>query len=92
MFKVDIILKGRVQGVGFRYYAKQTADEMKVSGKVWNNYDGSVEIIGYLETKRDIDEFVEKMKLGPQMSSVKESVVTVIAVDPPVDDGFEIAN
>ena len=92
MFKVDIILKGRVQGVGFRYYAKRTADEMKVSGNVWNNYDGSVEIIGYLETRKDIDEFVEKMKLGPQMSSVKESVVTVTAVDPPIDDGFEIVN
>ena len=46
MFKVDIILKGRVQGVGFRYYAKQVGDEMKIGGKVWNNYDGSVEVIG----------------------------------------------
>ena len=92
MFKVDIILKGRVQGVGFRYYAKQTADEMKVSGKVWNNYDGSVEVIGYLQTKHDIDEFIEKIKMGPQMSSVKEVTVTVMPSDPPVDEVFEIAN
>lgn len=92
MFKVDIMLKGRVQGVGFRYYAKQTADEMKVSGKVWNNYDGSVEVIGYLHTKTDIDEFIEKIKIGPQMSSVKEVTVTVTPTDPPVDEDFEIAN
>lgn len=92
MFKVDIMLKGRVQGVGFRYYAKQTADEMKVSGKVWNNYDGSVEVIGYLQTKTDIDEFIEKIKIGPQMSSVKEVTVTVTPTDPPVDEDFEIAN
>lgn len=90
MFKVNIILKGRVQGVGFRYYAKQIADEMKVSGKVWNNYDGSVEIIGYLDTKLQMDEFIEKIKIGPQMSSVKESLVTVIATDPPIEELFEI--
>ena len=44
MFRVNILLKGRVQGVGFRYYAKQTADAMNIAGKVWNNYDGSVEM------------------------------------------------
>ena len=92
MFKVDIMLKGRVQGVGFRYYAKQIADEMKVSGKVWNNYDGSVEVVGYLDTKKDIDEFVEKIKIGPQMSSVKEYTVTITPSDPLIDDVFEIAN
>ena len=92
MFKLDIMLKGRVQGVGFRYYAKQTADEMKVSGKVWNNYDGSVEVIGYLQAKTDIDEFIEKIKIGPQMSSVKEVTVTVTPTNPPVDEDFEIAN
>ncbi|WP_297204278.1 acylphosphatase [uncultured Brachyspira sp.] len=92
MFKVDIILKGRVQGVGFRYYAKQVGDEMKIGGKVWNNYDGSVEVIGYLETKTEIEEFIEKIQKGPQMASVKESVVTVTPVDPLVDVVFEIAN
>ena len=92
MFKVDIILKGRVQGVGFRYYAKQVGDEMKIGGKVWNNYDGSVEVIGYLETKTNIEEFIEKIKKGPEMSSVKESVVTVTPVDPLVDEVFEIVN
>ena len=45
LYKVNIVLRGRVQGVGFRYYAKKCADEMKIAGKIWNNYDGSVEII-----------------------------------------------
>ncbi|WP_300368065.1 acylphosphatase [Brachyspira sp.] len=92
MFKVDITLKGRVQGVGFRYYAKQIADEMKIGGKVWNNYDGSVEVIGYLETKAQIDEFVDKIKIGPQMSSVKEVNVVITPTDPLIDEIFEIAN
>ncbi|WP_295154694.1 acylphosphatase [uncultured Brachyspira sp.] len=92
MFKVDITLKGRVQGVGFRYYSKQVADEMKIGGKVWNNYDGSVEVIGYLKTKAEIDEFVEKIKIGPQMSSVKEVNVVITPVDPLIDEVFEITN
>ena len=65
---------------------------MKIGGKVWNNYDGSVEVIGYLETKTEIEEFIEKIQKGPQMASVKESVVTVTPVDPLVDVVFEIAN
>ncbi|CCY78550.1 acylphosphatase [Brachyspira sp. CAG:700] len=92
MFKVNIVLRGRVQGVGFRYYAKKCADEMKIAGKIWNNYDGSVEIIGYLESKKDIEEFVEKMKKGPEMSSVKESNVIIIPSAPPIEEVFEIDN
>ena len=62
------------------------------SDGVVDNYDGSVEVIGYLQTKNDIDEFVEKIKIGPQMSSVKEVTVTVTPSDPLVDEVFEIAN
>ena len=92
MFRVNILLKGRVQGVGLRYYVKQTADAMNIVGRVWNNYDGSVEIEAYIETKNDIEEFVSKMKKGSSMSSVKESSVVVLACDPPMEDTFEIDN
>ncbi len=33
---------GRVQGVGFRYKAKYTADSLRLTGWVRNEYDGSV--------------------------------------------------
>ena len=33
---------GRVQGVGFRYYAQYAADSAGVTGWVRNEYDGSV--------------------------------------------------
>ena len=39
-----IIFYGRVQGVGFRYYAVQKANQLGLTGGVENLYDGTVEM------------------------------------------------
>ena len=39
-----IIFYGRVQGVGFRYYAVQKANQLGLTGWGKNLYDGSVEM------------------------------------------------
>ena len=39
-----IFFYGRVQGVGFRYYAVQKAKQLGLTGWVKNLYDGSVEM------------------------------------------------
>lgn len=39
-----IFFYGRVQGVGFRYYAVQKANQLGITGWVKNLYDGSVEM------------------------------------------------
>ena len=39
-----IYFYGRVQGVGFRYYAVQKAGQLGLAGWVRNRYDGSVEM------------------------------------------------
>jgi acylphosphatase len=36
------VFYGNVQGVGFRYYARQAADSLRVTGWVENEYDGTV--------------------------------------------------
>lgn len=38
-----LIFHGRVQGVGFRYYASHAAQSLGASGWVCNLYDGTVE-------------------------------------------------
>lgn len=38
------IVRGRVQGVGFRWSAKREADRLGVAGTIWNREDGGVEV------------------------------------------------
>lgn len=40
-----ITVKGRVQGVGYRFAAKHVAEKMNITGSVKNMPDGSVEMI-----------------------------------------------
>ena len=43
--RVRLVVSGRVQGVGFRYAARDAAGEVGVAGWVRNLPDGSVEIV-----------------------------------------------
>ncbi|MFN2747800.1 MULTISPECIES: acylphosphatase [Bacillus] len=44
MLQYRIIVDGRVQGVGFRYFVQMEADKHKLTGWVRNLDDGAVEI------------------------------------------------
>lgn len=71
--KVRLIVEGIVQGVGFRYTTKQTADRIGVYGIVRNENDGSV----YIEANGDpekIDAFVEAIRQSPSPSANVEHV------------------
>lgn len=61
---IEIIVFGRVQGVGFRYSTKKVADRMNLNGFVQNLRDGSVLIHVNGETSI-VDEFVSKIKDSP---------------------------
>ncbi|HXU29041.1 MAG TPA: acylphosphatase [Thermoanaerobaculia bacterium] len=43
-FVARFVVTGRVQGVGFRYFVRTLARELKLAGRVWNRPDGAVEI------------------------------------------------
>ena len=63
MIRVRLRFTGRVQGVGFWYFAQMNAAQFHVTGWVKNMYDGSVtaEAQG---TKKQIEDFIESMKHG----------------------------
>ena len=52
MKRVSMIVSGRVQGVGFRYFVQDIAEDMRITGWVRNLPDGTVEIDA--EGKADI--------------------------------------
>ncbi|MCM8821082.1 MAG: acylphosphatase [Candidatus Omnitrophica bacterium] len=74
MKRVHIVISGRVQGVGFRFYTRDIALETGVKGWVKNKYDGTVEVVA--EGKQEeIDKFLKKLKegyLGRNISRTEE--------------------
>jgi acylphosphatase len=63
------IVNGRVQGVGFRYFAIQAAGRAGVAGTVRNLPDGTVEAIAEGE-QTAVAEFREALERGPSYSHV----------------------
>ncbi|MCM8758637.1 MAG: acylphosphatase [Candidatus Omnitrophica bacterium] len=61
MERWHIYVSGRVQGVGFRWYATSIAREFGVNGWVRNIPDGRVEIVAEGEPG-NLQSFVDKMK------------------------------
>ncbi|WP_172929749.1 acylphosphatase, partial [Streptococcus sp. 2001] len=52
MQKVRMIAQGRVQGVGFRWGVYSLALEIGgITGRVWNNDDGTVEILAQADSR-----------------------------------------
>lgn len=66
MQRVRIIFKGHVQGVGFRYGAKQAADQRLVSGYVKNLENGNVEMVveGEMSVIDNLIEEIEQSNHG----------------------------
>lgn len=69
--RLRIRIRGRVQGVGFRFHAVRLAEEHGISGWVRNNPDGTVESLAEGEADA-VDRFVEGLRKGPSASRVDE--------------------
>ena len=79
-----IIFIGRVQGVGFRFTALNTANRNQLTGRVRNLFDGNVEMIAQGRTD-DIDDCIREIKQAYQ-SEIKEVKIEEINPDPQYND------
>ena len=71
MRHLKIKVSGSVQGVGFRYLAKNRADELGLRGFIRNEKDGGVYI--EIEGGEDsLEKFLAWCKQGPEFSRVKK--------------------
>ncbi len=76
---MHIIVSGRVQGVGFRYFAQKNARIFDINGYVKNMYDGRVEVVAEGE-KGQVDRFTNILRQGPSFGNVEHIEMTVITV------------
>ncbi|OJH14680.1 acylphosphatase (plasmid) [Borreliella bissettiae] len=70
MYKQQYFISGRVQGVGFRFFTEQIANNMKLKGFVKNLNDGRVEIVVFFNTKEQMKKF-EKSLNGNKYSNIE---------------------
>ena len=68
--RLDLVIEGRVQGVGFRYSAKKEAESLGIKGSVQNIHDGSVFVTAQGE-KEAMNNFVKWCYKGPPGAIVR---------------------
>ena len=83
---VRMLVTGRVQGVGFRYYVSRQAERLGISGEVWNRRDGAVELLASHVEESRLAALEQSLYIGPG------NVATVVSspVEPGAFDGFSI--
>ena len=87
MIRRHVIVHGQVQGVGFRYSAREQAIRRDVTGYVRNHADGAVEV-DVEGTEAAVASMLEWLKVGPWGAEV--SSLTVTEREPTGQSGFDI--
>jgi len=86
--RCHLLIRGEVQGVGFRFFAVRQARVLGVAGFVRNRGDGSVEAAAE-GLRPSVEAFIERMRVGPASATVREVEVRWVA--PLGEEGFRIA-
>jgi acylphosphatase len=80
-----VVVRGRVQGVGYRDAAVQAAFTIGVHGWVRNRRDGTVEAFVQGDPAA-VDRFVEWCRRGPPLARVSEVTANEVSGDASLND------
>ncbi len=69
MERLHAVVRGDVQGVGFRYFVQRTADALGLQGWVRNNDDGTVEVVAEGD-KPKLEQLKRSLEEGPRLARV----------------------
>jgi acylphosphatase len=75
------LVRGRVQGVGFRWFVEREAHMLGIAGWVRNNHDGSVEVLAQ-GTRDQLSGLHGRLREGPRAARVD---AVEVSDTPPVD-------
>ncbi len=68
--RAEILAKGLVQGVGFRYFVIKNAENLELNGYVKNLFSG--EVLTVVEGSRaKIEELFKRIRVGPSHAAVR---------------------
>jgi len=73
--RLEAIVRGRVQGVGFRYYVVRRASRLGLTGWIGNEADGSVRCVAE-GPPAALDELLATLRHGPPGARVDDVVTT----------------
>jgi len=73
VFRIEVHFAGRVQGVGFRYSARQIVQGFTVTGQVRNLKDGRVHLVAE-GTEAEVREFLREIQSQMQQY-IKETTM-----------------
>ena len=82
------LITGKVQGVGYRYFATRVARDLNLKGWVKNLDDGRVEALASGPASR-LDRFESELRIGPPRAEVRALQVEEAVLDARIE-GFHI--
>lgn len=86
--RLHLLVRGRVQGVGFRWYVRELARKLGLSGWVRNCPDGAVEIAAE-GSEESLQRLQRELRIGPP-GAVVSSVEDLDPLDQLHDHPFAI--
>jgi acylphosphatase len=85
VYEMHVIIKGNVQGVGFRALTRYYATGLGLTGTVRNLSDGTVEIYAHGSKKR-LQELIQKLKEEAAPGQIEEAVIEYFPIQTPHED------
>ena len=70
IIKKHLVISGKVQGVGFRYWMKNLATNNNISGWVKNRSSGDVEAL-IIGQEKEVQKLIKQCKIGPCSATIQ---------------------
>ena len=84
------LIRGKVQGVGFRWFVARNATRLRVMGYARNLHDGAVEVLAVTADLTALAELEQCLRRGPEFAKVDSVDKSEISVEAAQHKTFDI--
>lgn len=85
IYEMHALVKGRVQGIGFRALTRHYATLLSLKGTVRNLPNGSVEIYAQ-GSKKTLEDLMEKLSEEVGFENIQEAAIEYFPIEHPHED------